>query len=156
MKKPTSTIEVKSGYTFEAGFQYLNPNLEHFSTQFLLGYKKDALSRILKKKKNVPITLTRKYISVIENYHMDNTYLGLGLSYHIKPQVDYTYNSHTTRVFDNALGLIGQAGYNLTKNFDLNLKATWIEYKIQVKRKNKIYKRQYNTSSIGIFLTYKF
>jgi hypothetical protein len=60
IKKPSSTIEAKSGYTFEAGFKYATPDLEQFSTQFLLGYKKDALSRILKKKKNVPITFTRK------------------------------------------------------------------------------------------------
>jgi hypothetical protein len=156
MKKPTTTIEVNSGYSVEAGFEYSDIEIENFSTQFLLGYKRDNLTRILKKKKNVPIVLTRQYISVIEKYADGKAHYGLGLSYHVKPRVDYTYNSHTRRVFDNALGYIALGGYSITENIDIDLKAIYIKYKIEVKRKKKIYKREYNTSFLGVFLSYKF
>ena len=156
MKKPTKTIEVNHGYIIEGGFEYTNETVKNFSTQFLVGYKKVSLTQILKNKKNVPINVDSTFISVIEKYHNDKINYGLGLTYHISPKADYTYNKHTTREFDNAFGLLGQIGYSFTENIDLGIKATAIKYKIEVKNKGKIYKREYNTSSLNIFLSYTF
>jgi len=155
-KKLTKTIEVKGAYTIEGGVEYFDSNNSHYSTQFLFGYKNDSLERIRKKNKNVPIVLTRKTLSILQKYNQDKYHIGLGLTYHLKPHADYTFKRAITREFKNALGLLAQTGYSLTENIDLNLRMTIIKYKIEVKRKKKIYKRSYNTSSLGIFLTYKF
>jgi len=156
MQKPSKTIEVNHGYVIEGGFEYTNETIKNFSTQFLVGYKKVSLTQILKNKKNVPIDVTSKFVSIIEKYNDDNMNYGLGVTYHISPEADYTYNNHVTREFDNAFGLLGQIGYSFTENIDFGIKATAIKYKIEVKRKNKIHKREYNTSSLNIFVSYKF
>ena len=155
-KKITNTVEVNGAYSIEAGVEYYDSNDSDYSTQFLVGYKSDSLERIRKKHKNVPIKLTRKTFSLLQKYKHDKYHLGLGLTYHIKPQVDYTFKRHVTREFKNALGLLAQTGYSITENIDLSLRMTRIKYKIEVKRKKKIYKRSYDTSSLGVFLTYKF
>jgi len=155
-KKLTKTIEVNGAYTIEAGVEYFDTNGSDYSTQFLVGYKSDSLERIRRKNKNVPIKVTRKTFSLLQKYSQDKYHLGLGLTYHIKPHADYTFKRATTREFNNALGVLAQTGYSITENIDLNLRMTLIKYKIEVKRKKKIYKRSYNTSSLGVFFTYKF
>ena len=155
-KHITKTIEVNGAYSLEAGIEYFYPNNSEYSTQVLLGYKNDSLKRIRKKDKNIPITVTRKTLSVLQKYNQDKYHVGLGLTYHLSPHADYTFKRAITREFDNALGLLAQTGYSLTKNINLNLRLTWIKYKIEIKRKKKIYKRTYNTSSMGIFFSYTF
>ena len=54
MKKPSSTIEVNHGYAIEGGVEYADEDFGNFTTQFLLGYRKVSLTRILKKKKKCP------------------------------------------------------------------------------------------------------
>jgi len=155
-KKITKTIEVSGAYSLEAGVEYFYPNNSDYSTQFLFGYKNDSLKRIRKKNKNIPITVTRKTLSVLQKYNQDKYHVGLGFTYHLSPHADYTFKRAITREFDNALGLLAQTGYSLTENIHLNLRITLIKYKIEVKRKKKIYKRAYNTSSVGIFFSYTF
>ena len=155
-KNLTKTIKVNGAYTIEAGVEYFHSENTHYSTQFLFGYKNDSLERIRKKNKNIPIIVTRKTLSLVEKYHQNNYHVGIGLAYHLVPHADYTFKKAITREFNNAFGLLMQIGYSVTQNIDLNLKTTFIKYTIEVKRKNKIYTRKYNTSSMGIFLSYTF
>jgi len=166
IKNPTKTIEVKGGYAIETGVLFDTEidgyNTDNFQTQFLIGYQVDKYDQKRKKKKPVRITLKRITISALEFYNFDNNMsLGLGLAYHISPKADYSYMyknkmRNIERIFDSSVAALIQAGYKINENLDINLKATISKYSISVKRKKKTYFRSYNTSTLGLFLTYKF
>lgn len=87
--------------------------------------------------------------------------MGLGASYQLKPTAKYSYTyknkfHDVSTEFDNALGFLSEVGYSINDHLSVNLKMTLIKFHIEVKRKKKTYKRDYNTSSLGLFLSYRF
>lgn len=156
LKNPTKTTEVVSGSSIEAGIEWDNNTVDNWTTQLLLGYKKDKYKRTFKKHKPINLTVNRKYVNLMEFYKYDNFKIGAGVSLHYKGEAIYTSNKKHKRVFNNAMGGLLQAGYDFDDNWSLNVKANLIKYTLEVKSKKKLYVRKYNVSSLGVFLTYRF
>jgi hypothetical protein len=140
------TIDAGDGFRFELGMAIDDP-LGKIELQLLAGYKFDSDSA-----DNGSISWNMIPLSAIGFIKLPQWKFGGGVTYHINPELDGSFDRDIKDEFDNALGAIIQIQYEPVDAFAIGLRGTFIDYEIQ--KNNTI--QTANGNSIGLIATLKF
>jgi hypothetical protein len=121
----SASVKANNGIALYIGAIIPNRKDSPFSTHLTLGYKFGG-----PRGTNGDITWSAIPLEGIEFYHTHSMRLGLGLSYHFRPQlsVNLPSSSYTSK-YDNAIGLIAQIGWApVGGHFNVDLRYTSIKF----------------------------
>lgn len=146
-----SSKPVKANDGFMAYFGVILPNggYTDFSTQLTVGYKNGGA-----RGSGGSAIWTAIPLEVIEFYRVNDLRMGLGISYHLNPQL--TLNAPSTSYVDkygNAIGFVAQIGWVPIKaRYGIDLRYTSIKYQGD----NVVGPATANGSVVGLFTSYRF
>lgn len=148
-------IRAGQGINFEGGTS-LNNDADNLELKLLVGYKFDEESSF-----NGSVKWKRIPLSAVAFIKNNRWKLGGGVTYHIDPQLigsfsgidnnNVPFNDSVNDSYENSMGAIIEAQYNITDSTSVGLKGTLIEYKL--KNNPSVIA---NGNSIGINFTYTF
>jgi hypothetical protein len=148
-------IRAGQGISFEGGASLSN-DLNNLELKLLVGYKFDEESAY-----NGSVTWDRIPLSAIAFIKNNRWKLGAGVTYHIDPHLsgsfsgvdnnNIPFNDSVDDRYENSIGAVIEAQYNITESTAIGLKGTFIEY--ELKNNPSVLA---NGNSVGVNFTYTF
>lgn len=145
----TAPVNANKGIEFYFGVILPNGRASDFSTQVSLGYKMGGPSVI-----NSEVTWSVIPLEVIEYYRASSLRMGLGISYHLNPQLSVNVpGSSYVDKYNNALGLVAQIGWApMKEHYSVDLRYTSIKFQ----GNNVVGPANVDGSVAGIFTSFRF
>jgi len=146
-----SSVPVKAneGLLLFAGVIFPTGSYPNFSTQVSLGYKYGGA-----RGGGGGAIWTAIPLDVIEFYRMNDLRMGLGISYHLNPQLSVSVpgTSYVDK-YDNALGLVAQIGWSPVREpYGIDLRYTSIKFQ----GNNVVGPASASGSVAGLYASYRF
>lgn len=113
--------DITAGDGFSLAFGRAFALAEHFSLQASIGYKEDSITA-----KNGSVGFKRYPVDLLAFYEGESLRFGGGVSY--ETNVDLSLKYEVAPDFDDARGVVVEAGYRFSEFFIVSLRRTLIEY----------------------------
>ncbi len=121
----TRTIRANDGVFLGGGVSILSDQRD-VEAEISLSYKVDTINA-----SNGRVTWSRWPIDALLFYRLPSMRFGGGLTYHLNPELTGSgVVGNVFDKFDNALGFIVQADYNISERHHIGVRYTGIEYKL--------------------------
>jgi outer membrane biosynthesis protein TonB len=121
----SAPVKANNGVYVNVGAILANGKNSSFSTQMTVGYKYGGPKGI-----GGDVTWSAIPLEVIEYYRTSKLRMGLGLAYHLSPQLSVILPASTTAYkYNNAIGIVAQIGWApVNEHYSIDLRYTSIKF----------------------------
>lgn len=142
---PSESVDANKGIFFGAGVSLVWDKASTMETQLTLNYKFDETDPYA----SGGVKYSTTAFDAVQVFNVNQVSFGVGLTYHMSPEVTGTGIVSGNLNFDDATGLLFQLGYRLSDRSQIGMRYTNVKYKGSGLP-------EYDGSGIGFYFNFAF